>query len=239
MSGVEHLPHRPRTVAEEIKDYILANRLSPGDPMPTENELSERLGVSRSRVREAVKTLSALDIIEVRHGHGTYVGQLSLTAMVESLAFRGMLNATDDLHVLADLIDIRQLMEVSLADVIIAGLTPQAALTLRRITSVMAEKAARGEEFVAEDRQFHLLLAQTTGNMLAVQLVGAFWDVHTIVAGPLSAKPDLLPATAAAHAAIVDAVERADPEELRAAIRAHYFPIRNRMLAEAAAARAG
>lgn len=216
------------TVEDSIKEYILLNRLAPGDPMPTETELSERLGASRSRIREAVKTLSALDIVEVRHGYGTFVGGMSLTAMVKSLAFRGMLSAQEDKHVLTELIDVRQLLETSLVPFIVGHLTPQAALSMRRLTSTMREKAERGEEFPTEDRAFHMLLMETTGNSLAVQLTGAFWDVQAIASASLDRLPDLR-ATADAHVAIVDAIEGGDQEHLRQAISAHYDPIRRRM----------
>lgn len=216
------------SVVDRIKEYILLNRLAPGDPMPTENELSEQLAVSRSRVREAMKTLSALDIVEVRHGYGTYVGRLSLTAMVESLAFRGMLDAQDDQDVMADLIDVRQLIETSLADVVVERATPEMLASMRQLTHTMHEKAARGEEFLAEDREFHLLLMQTTGNALAVQLTGAFWDVHAIALGALPGSTDL-PQTADAHVAVLDAIGASDSDRLRTAIVSHYAPIRDRM----------
>ncbi len=228
LSLVEPRPAGGESVVDRIKEYILTNRLTPGDPLPTENELSEQLQVSRSRIREAVKTLSALDIVEVRHGYGTYVGRMSFSAMVESLAFRGMLNAKDDLHVFAELVDFRELIETSLAGPIMERLTPQAALTMRRLTATMAEKAARGEEFPAEDRAFHLLLMETTGNSLAVDLTGAFWDVHALAARSLG-PPDDLQATVDAHVAILDAIENGDPALLRDAIRAHYIPVRKRM----------
>jgi DNA-binding FadR family transcriptional regulator len=230
--GEHREPQRSRpaelSVVDRIKEYILLNRLAPGDPMPTENELSEQLAVSRSRIREAMKTLSALDIVEVRHGYGTYVGRLSLDGMVESLAFRGLLNAQDDQDVMADLIDVRQLIETGLAELIVEQTTPEVLASMRQLTATMHEKAARGEEFLAEDRQFHLQLMRTTGNALAVQLTGAFWDVHSIALGALPGTTDLAQ-TADAHVAVLDAIGASDSALLRAAIVRHYAPIRDRM----------
>src|SRR5690606_5735 len=80
---------RRNTTAEQIKRLILITGLRPGDPIPTETELCQELGVSRSSVREAIRTLATLDIVEVRHGSGTVVGQMSLAPLVETLVFRG------------------------------------------------------------------------------------------------------------------------------------------------------
>lgn len=227
-------PGSALSVVDRIKRYILVHRMSPGDALPTENELSDRLGVSRSRLREAMKTLSALDIVEVRHGYGTYVGRMSLTAMVQSLAFRGMLNTEDDQHLLADLIDVRQLIEVGLVDLVIDRMVPEVAQEMRRLTETMREKAEEGTEFGAEDRQFHLLLLQTTGNALAVQLNGAFWDVHALASSTLAPAVDLR-TSAGAHAAVLEAIERRDPDLLRQALLEHYAPIRQRMSRSASA----
>ena len=81
----EALTTQAATTINAIKDYILQTHLKPGDPLPTEAQLCADLGVSRSSVREAVRTLVALDIVQVRHGHGMFVGQVSMRPMIESL----------------------------------------------------------------------------------------------------------------------------------------------------------
>ena len=94
-----------RYASDAIKDLIRARGLEPGDLMPTEAELVVELGVSRSSIREAVRTLTALDILEVRHGTGTFVGQLSLKPLVEGMVFRGVLLPGDGLQSLREIID--------------------------------------------------------------------------------------------------------------------------------------
>ncbi len=223
------LAPRSTGVVELIKEFIVRNNLQPGDLMPTETVLCDELGVSRSSVREAIKTLSALDIVEVRHGHGTYVGSLSLRALVQSLAFRGLLSSNDDQKVLLDLVEVRQMLEQGLATQIVLAMKGELHSQLREVTDAMEEKAARGEEFFDEDREFHLMLMHPLGNDLVIQLTGAFWDVHAMVAPILGPAGKDIKSTAQDHVDIVDAAAAGDEEGLREAIAAHYEPIRRRI----------
>ncbi|MFE0464665.1 FadR/GntR family transcriptional regulator, partial [Kitasatospora sp. NPDC058965] len=223
---------RQRQVTEEIKRYILANRLQPGDLLPTEAELCAALGASRSSVREAVKTLDALDIVRVRHGHGTYVGSLSLSALVESLAFRGLLSPDDDFRVLAELVEVRELFERGMAERIIGALRPTHLAVLDGLVDEMAERIATGGDLIATDRRFHALLLEPLANELIGQLSAACWDVHAIVAPHLNVITDRDEAdTVQAHRAMVGAVRAADPAAFTAAVHAHYAPVRRRIAA--------
>ncbi|MFE5022766.1 FadR/GntR family transcriptional regulator [Streptomyces sp. NPDC056656] len=228
-------PVRPllrQEVADGIKRYILENRLHPGDPLPTETELCEALGASRSSVREAVKILHALDIVEVRHGHGTYVGHLSLSALVESLTFRGLLSPDDDVQVLADLVDVRELFERGMAERIVTSLSGEQLDALERLVTRMSDAGVGGDGrgLIEADRAFHALLVAPLGNDLMGQLSMAFWDVYAIVAPQIDGFTHTEQAeTVAAHHSIVTAARAGDPVAFVQAIGEHYAPVRRRI----------
>ncbi|CAM5787889.1 FadR/GntR family transcriptional regulator [Cellulomonas persica] len=219
-------PSRSSATAAQIKELILTRNLHPGDPLPTENELCDLLGVSRSSVREAVRTLTTLGIAEVRHGHGTFVGQMSLDALVETLVFRGALLPGDDLKALREIIEIREALDLAMAERLADAVRGTSNPELWRLVESMEASSDRGETFAEADRQFHTALLATMGNSIVGPLVGAFWDVHTAVMPRLGVGlPDDLAQTAHAHREMLEAAEAGDVAAYQAAVHRHYAPL--------------
>ena len=100
---------------DKIKSLIIKQNLKSGDLMPTENELIEQLGVSRSSLREAIKSLEALHILDIRHGVGTFVSESSLVPMIRGLSFHTQLNLHNDHNQLINILDIREILEYGFA----------------------------------------------------------------------------------------------------------------------------
>lgn len=223
---------RRNTTADQIKQLILRENLRPGDALPTEAELCDTIDVSRSSVREAIRTLSTLDIVDVRHGHGTYVGGMSLDPMVEALVFRGVLSPGGSLDALREVVEVRLALDLSMAETIVAAIAAADEPALRAMVEEMEEKAAGGETFLEADRSFHTTLFTVMGNHLAEQLVGAFWDVHTAVLPQLGlALPADLRQTAHAHGSMLDAALSGDVAAYRFAVIEHYQPLQRAIAA--------
>ncbi|GAB2535760.1 FadR/GntR family transcriptional regulator [Brachybacterium huguangmaarense] len=214
------------TLVQRIEDLILDEGLGPGDSMPTEPELCERLGVSRSSVREAMRTLASLDIVEVRHGHGTFVGRLSLSPLVDGLLFRARMNHGNDLRTLREVVQIRIALDLAVADELVERYRDTPMPELPGLVDAMRARTAEGKGFAEEDSAFHAALMSLLDNELVQQLGHAFWQIHTIALPALGIAPsrDILD-TVDAHRAMLDALAAADVDAYREAVIAHYRPL--------------
>lgn len=210
-----------------IKDLILAHGLRPGDPMLTEAELVEELGVSRSNVREAVRTLVALDILDVRHGIGTFVGELSMRPLVDAMIFRGVMAGDANAGLLEEIVEVRQGLDQALAPRVLERLAGADPEPLKTCVAEINDCAERGQTFADADRRFHLLLAKELGNGVYSQLVAAFWDIHMAITPSFPAEWHDIKATAAAHERMLDAALAGDLESYLTAVADHYDPILN------------
>src|SRR5699024_5985284 len=137
-----------------IKQMVVDGTLKPGDRLPTEAELSERIGVSRNSLREAVKALSVIRVLDVRQGDGTYVTALEPEQLLESLAF--VLDLHQDSSYV-EIIEIRRLLEPVAVEQACPHLTDE---DFTRLEQTMAEldDSSTIEELVAADIAFHHLI---------------------------------------------------------------------------------
>ncbi|MPZ82448.1 MAG: FCD domain-containing protein [Actinophytocola sp.] len=211
-----------RAIRDEITSLILSRGLTTGDPLPTETELAEALGVSRNSVREALKALQALDIVEIRHGYGTYVGRLSLDPLADGLTFRALHDIGHDLRSLDEILEVREALEGALIRRV-AAVVPAADLdALEEVCRRMNERAKSGDTFAEEDREFHELLYRSLDNALVTQLLRAFWDVFHRVSHRLGGTDPNPAQTVRRHRAIVTALRKQDVDRAEKAMVAHF-----------------
>ncbi|WP_120522671.1 FadR/GntR family transcriptional regulator [Arthrobacter celericrescens] len=222
---------RLRALQSDIMDLILERELEAGDPLPTENELAASLGVGRNTLRESLKVLQAMGVIEIRHGFGMFVAPTNFDALAEGLMFRGRLSLRQNGEDALQLLGIRQALETGLLPAAVAASTPGHLERLAEAVEHLEQLAQAGEHSAAADAEFHRRLFEPLGNELLQQLLGVFGKVHRKIqleAGPAT---DDAAAVAALHRKIYDAVAAGDAaaaggllasrfEELRAKIGA-------------------
>ncbi|MDO0927555.1 FadR/GntR family transcriptional regulator [Streptomyces sp. TG1A-8] len=220
-----------RDLQERIKKLIVDRRLPSGAPLPTEPELMEFLGASRNSVREALKALQAMGIVEIRHGFGTYVGPMSLAPMIEGLAFRTVAGHYRGEDSLLQLLELREAVETGLVSRL-AGRLPEAdLLELAALVRRMEQEAAEGAGLAETDRAFHATLYRGLDNVLLSEVLEAFWDAFHRVQRDLVDVPQDPRVTCRQHREILDAVRSGDSVRAERAVRDHFGNVRARLAA--------
>lgn len=152
--------------ADKIKEFIIKHNMKGGDKLPTEPELSELLGVGRSTIREAVKSLAFSNIIEVRHGSGTFVSP----RMGVSDDPLGMDFIKDKQRLAHDLMEIRLIIEPPIAAMAAQNATPQGIEELSQLHEILKRKVENEEEYIEDDIAFHQKISELSNNIAAPKL---------------------------------------------------------------------
>lgn len=210
-----------RSVLDAIRAFILDNGLRAGDALPPETDLARQLGVSRNSVREAVKAMESLGILETRRGSGLFVRAFSFDPLLENLSY-GLLF---DLRELAELLEVRRALETGLVGETMRAMPAATVELLGRVVAEMGELAAKGKNYAEEDRRFHQVLFEPLANRTLLKLLDVFWLTYREASRQAEFQnPDLV-STYQDHAAISEAVAAGDIEGARAALDRHYAGI--------------
>jgi GntR family transcriptional regulator, transcriptional repressor for pyruvate dehydrogenase complex len=151
----------------QIKAMIVSGELAPGDRLPREPDLAARLGLSRNSLREAIRALSWIRILDVRQGDGTYVTSLDSDVLVEAMSFVADLHRDGDVtHVL----EARCVLEAAACALAAQHVTDEELAGLRGLIDDAAA-CATVEEFVDNDLEFHRRLAAASRNPVLASLL--------------------------------------------------------------------
>lgn len=214
-----------RAIQGQIRLYITNNGLKPGDLLPPEGQIAADLGVSRGSVREAIKALESLGIVEVRHGDGVRVRSFNFDSILELLSY----GVAFDPDKIGEILQIRIWLEDA---AIVDALAALEESTLDQMEALLARwqlKAAANEDTSQEDRAFHQLLYAGLGNASLSQLIDIFWVVyHSKPAADKGEDRDPV-ATVQAHRDLLAAIRRRDPLLARERMRDHFRNLEKRM----------
>ncbi len=201
-----------------LKQLIRSGEISPGDRLPREPDLADSLGVSRNSLREAVRALSLLRILDVRQGDGTYVTALAADTLSAALS------VVVDFHgdaTIVEVIEVRRILEPAATALAATRIAPA---TLDELERLLERTSASStiEELVSVDIEFHRLIARTAGNAaLAAMLDSISGPTQRMRVWRGLVGEGVFDRTIAEHRAILDALHRHDPELARSWATVH------------------
>lgn len=223
---------RPGGVALEavgqIKQMIIDGNLSAGEKMPTERELAVQLGVSRPTVREAIRALAALRIVDSVQGAGTYVTSLEPELLVEPIDF--LLRAND--AALLDLFEARVVLEAGLARLAGDRRTDQDLDALRRTISAHEANLHNAEVALDLDLRFHNEVAGAARSPILASLLGSIAALGRASRARTGKSLHVRERTHHDHQRILDALLLQDASGAEQAMIAHLEHVRNSVAPE-------
>ncbi|GAB3395772.1 FadR/GntR family transcriptional regulator [Humibacter soli] len=223
-------PRRSEQLAADLLDLIRSGVVRPGAKLPTESELGDRFGVSRTVVREAIAQLGAAGVVRSQQGRGTFVLALPNETPITVGA-----SQVDDLAGLLQLFELRTAVEVEAAGLAARRRTADQLGALRTALAAMTDAARDAAAYdpaahVAADFAFHVAVARATANQHFVALLDA-WGVGMLaVPGErLSHDDERVRRLQHEHAAVLDAIAEGDAVAAQAAMRTHLVASRRRL----------
>ena len=224
LSGRESLSTE---ISRKLLDYLLAGHVGPGERLPPERKLAEVLGVGRGVVREALKSLTLLGLLEVRQGDGTYVKRTDSELLPQAIEW-GLLLGTPRI---LDLIEARRHLEVIVGGLAAERRDEEDLTELRSLLAEMRSAMGDADRFVRADVAFHLRVAEAAGNDTLYQIMLNIRSLLQVwIARVMHAASDYHPSLDD-HVPILEAIEARDVPAARVAVAAHLERATDRLAA--------
>lgn len=208
---------RPRLyeqVVRRLREHVANSGLRPGDRLPPERELAERLSVSRASVRQAIVVLEVQGMVEVRHGGGTYLREESLDSEpVEDLVARRQR--------LPEVLEAREALEIKLVELAAQRRTEHDLAEIDAALAAMRAELAAGDLGAEGDRRFHTAITTAAHNALLAEFMGTIADEIAETRAESLRQPHRPPTSLSQHERIAEAIRNGQPRAAVTAMRRH------------------
>jgi GntR family transcriptional regulator, transcriptional repressor for pyruvate dehydrogenase complex len=204
-------------IAKQIMDLISSGSLRPGQRLPSERELCEHFGASRPPLREALRGLSIVGVLNARVGEGTSVsvdGGMFMRKVME-------LRMVTEKHDIENLLEVRLALEVMSAARAARNATEEDLNELRELVAKMKACGTNETQFARLDAEFHVVIAKASGNTLILDLVSMIRNQLIRALTKALRSPNAISHSNKEHSTLLDAIERHDIDASRAAMLAH------------------
>lgn len=216
---------KKRTTTEIIVEKLIAlirdHSLAPGDRLPPERELALLMNISRPPLREALKALEIMNLIEIRQGSGAYVKKLEPEKVVEHLDI--VFTMDDTLY--HDLFKARRVLESAIARMAAENITDAELQTIRENVELAASKVTDGKRFLELDYQLHGLILSASRNRILPVFVQSINKLNLAVREKTNGHIEVRRSTLQDHQRILEALQQRDSEKAAKAMEEHLFNV--------------
>jgi len=214
---LNHRENLSKQIAELITNKILTGELHPGDKLPTEIELTNQLDISRNSVREAIKMLTFMGILEIRRGEGTFVCKKMRSSVINPLLMSLMFEE----RTAKELVELRLLLDISVIPKIIYNLTDEDIKSLKNANELMyleSKKPNYDKDYLLElDINFHRVYHSLAKNRLLLKIYETVYMLFaTSVKESLNKDPEY---AYISHKDLIKAIEEKDSERIENNLR--------------------
>jgi GntR family transcriptional repressor for pyruvate dehydrogenase complex len=203
--------------AEAIKSLIVAGELGSGDALPPERDLAVMLGISRPSVREAIRVLTAMNVLEPRHGGGTYVTSLDPRLLARPINFLLQIEPSSFL----DLFEVRQVLEVAAARLAAPKMTDEMVSSLEELADAAAAALRQPARYSELDFELHTKVIEATGNPIYLSLYESISDLMLEIRRRTARVPAVRNQDHEDHVVIVAALRARDADVAGQAMHDH------------------
>jgi GntR family transcriptional regulator, transcriptional repressor for pyruvate dehydrogenase complex len=216
------LPITPREapsveIARRLLRYLLSGQIKPGDRLPSERQLAVTLAVGRSSVRDALRPLLLLGILETRQGDGTYLRQAESMLLPQAVEWGLLLGD----HATFDLVEARTYVEIALAELAAIRRTDADLERAQAALERMASEGVTSEAFIDADLAFHLSVGQASGNLVLFGTLQSIQSLLRVWITRVLATSSRTRWSYEEHVPIFEAIKRGDPAAAAAAMTVH------------------
>jgi DNA-binding FadR family transcriptional regulator len=209
---------RSGLVEQQIREYIVGSKLMPGHRLPSENELSAKLGVSRSAIREGLKALEAVGVITTHQGKGSFVSEFDSTAIADNLA----ISLRFDRPSVRDILEVRKALETGFLSQVAPRLTTDDFQALEMVVDRMRQKLKKSKTFLLEDMEFHRLLYRKLNNRVLLNILEMFWKLFGQIEEGSRHSLRQLSESVNQHQAILVALKKGDVTHAEHLLKLHF-----------------
>ncbi len=206
-------------VFNEIRTYIIENKLEPGDKLPTEQEMCTNMGISRNALREAIKALEIMGVIESKPSIGIIIQDFNTDFIFQSMLYYLM---ADDIKLIHEIMDVRKVLEFGFINEAYKRIGQKELDDLEEILVSMKKRTDKNELFYDEDHQFHKILYRNLDNKTLNSILDASWNISEEFNHEL--KRTFLDNDYAKHVALFEALKNGEKERFME-LFSHHFDI--------------